>query len=126
MNRYANWILLIGLLFWSGCGFSKQSQIESYVADEKQNLPKTLFADVKVVDMASGDSEVIYFCNSKGMSNARVQRAQQQLQLKAENFVRKNKEALKRMIDNEVLMTFVGQNDEKDEVFRFTIKPWTL
>ena len=126
MNRVSHFLCMLLFVFAAGCGYTKQGQIDSYVASEKANLPKTLFADVRVLDMESKDSEIVYYCNSKGLSNARVEAAEKQLKLKAENFIRKNKSALKRIIDNEIKMTFVGQNDAKEEIFRFTVNPWQL
>lgn len=119
------WIPVFVLLV-AGCGFGKQAQIESYVDSEKQQLPKIFFADVKVVDMEVGDSEIIYVCANNGLSAAAATAAKDQMLNKASDYVKANKDALKRLIDAQIKMTFVVKRESGEELFRVSVNPWEL
>ena len=126
MIRFNSCFVGITILLIGGCGFGKQAQLDTYVASEKQNLPKVLFADVEVVDMAAGDSELIYFCDAGEMNAAAAVAAKDQLLKKADRYVKENKQGLSRLIDAKIKMTFVARNNGGKELFRFSVNPWEL
>lgn len=117
--------LLFATLFLCGCG-AKQAQLEKYVAEEKKNLPKQLFDGGKVIDIEARESELVYTCESRNVPTAKLEAAKNKLQQDAENYVRQNKSGLQRLVDNKIKMTFVAQNKNQKELFRFTIHPWEL
>ena len=125
MRRIDCFGLLLAVVVIGGCGYGKQAQIDSFVAAEKNNLPKVLFGGVKVVDMESAESKIIYFCDAKGVNAAGAEKAKDEMLKNAEKYVKNNQEGLQRIIDARIKMTFVARN-KADEVFRFTLNPWEL
>lgn len=116
--------ILVLILVVAGCGYGKQAQIDSYAASEKKQMPKVMFADVNMVDIESAPSEVIYYCDSRGMNTSQLDRERDRLLKKAGTYVNRNKVALKRMIDNRIKMTFVVKEATGEELFRVSINPW--
>ncbi len=121
LNRLS---VLVLLVLVTGCGYGKQAQLEKYAASEKKQLPKVLFADVNMVDIEPAPSEIIYYCDSRGMNTSQLEAEKSRLLKKAGNYVNRNKNALKRMIDNKIKMTFVVQQASGQELFRVSINPW--
>lgn len=126
MTWFNKYCAIVAICLFGGCGFGKQAQLDQYVAAEKQNLPKVLFADVKVVDMAARENELIYYCDASEMDSAVAVVQKDKLLKKAKRYISENRQGLQRLIDAKIKLTFVARTSADTELFRVSINPWEL
>ena len=119
-------LLTVVILASAGCGYVKQSYLDSFVAEEKQKMPKRLFGDLEAVDVQSAPSELIYICQSKRFSDEEVKELQQQTKVGLNKHVKRNSEKFKDLIDNKIKFTIVMNGKNDSELYRLTVNPWEL
>jgi len=127
MIRRTSFVILAWtVLVYSGCGYVKQSYLDSFVSSEKQNLPKMLFSSLKAVDVESGPGELIYVCENKRLNDEQTKQAHRKTQMALQDYVKKNKDKLEDLISNKIKLTIAIQGKNGDELYRITVNPWEL
>ena len=125
--RFPILFVTVFTLLMAGCGMVKQSYLDSFVESEKGNLPKRLFSNLEAIEVGSGETELIYTCIAKNVSDEDAKNAQRQTQKAVQDYVRRNNEKLKDLIDNKIKLTIalMGQ-DTTTELYRITVNPWEI
>ena len=119
-------ILAVAILASAGCGYVKQSYLDSFVSEEKQNMPKRLFGDLEAVNVQSAPNELIYVCQSKRFSDGEVKERERQTKVGLNQHIKRNKDKFKDLIDNKIKFTIVLNGKDDSELYRLTVNPWEL
>ena len=110
----------------AGCdSISPQIQLEKWIEEQKEQkrLPYVIDDNVKLIDIRSGELELIQVFEIKGLGGEMPEEKKAEIRAKVIKELLAKKDQIKNLIDFGIVMTFIYQNPGKKELYEFQIDP---
>lgn len=116
---------LLAIVSLVGCdAFSPQAYVDSWVEDQRKDLPRQLEPGIAIVDIKSAKMEIITFYKVSGLDDASIKAAKGRFRASIANAMRSNAAGTKQLADYKISTTHVYQNEAGNEVVRITVNAW--